>query len=115
MSPVVSLRLYFHRSENALPTRRLHRIFKPSLASYLLRHATADGIEQVLMHQVHAGYLKGKRLAHEHLETAHAHLPQCIEMIDREQKLRDFLQHHAAHLLSVRAVFMPCEVVPDHK
>lgn len=55
MNPVVSLRLYFHRSENALPTRRLHRIFKPGLASYLLRHAATEGIEQVMMDQVHAG------------------------------------------------------------
>ena len=113
MSSVVSLRLYFQRSENALPTRRLHRFFKPSLASYLLRHAAADGIEQVVMHSVEAGYLKGRRLAHDHLETAHAELPQCIEMIDREHKLRDFLQHHAAHLLGVRAVFLPCEVARD--
>lgn len=110
MSTVMALRLYFHRSEKALPTRKLHHIFKPSLASYLLRHAAQDGIEQVLMHSVHAGYLKGKRLVHHHVETAHSHMPQCIEMIDRESKLRSFLRHHASHLTGVRAVFLPCEV-----
>jgi PII-like signaling protein len=114
MSTIMSLRIYFHGSEKALPTRRLHRFFKPSLASYLLRHASHDGIEQVVMHHVQAGYLKGKRMAHYHVETAHAHLPQCIEMIDREHKLRGFLQHHAAHLLGVRAVFLPCELALDH-
>ncbi|HEY6898095.1 MAG TPA: DUF190 domain-containing protein [Rhodocyclaceae bacterium] len=111
MSNVMALRLYFHHSEKALPTRRLHHIFKPSLASYLLRHAAQDGIEQVVMHSVQAGYLKGKRLTHHHVETHHPHHPLCIEMIDRESKLRSFLQHHASHLVGVRAVLLPCEVV----
>lgn len=39
MSALMSLRLYYHASEKALPTRRLHHFFKPSLTSYLLRHA----------------------------------------------------------------------------
>ena len=114
MSALMSLRLYYHASEKALPTRRLHHFFKPSLTSYLLRHATHDGIEQVLAYHVQAGYLKGKPMAHYHVESAHAHLPQCIELIDTEQKLRAFLKHHAAHLIGVRSVLLPCEVVPNH-
>ena len=110
MTNLISLRLYFHHSEKAEPTRFWHRVTRPTLASHLLHHAKKAGIEQALMHRVHAGYLKGDRLHHHHVEHSHHRLPHCIELIDLEAKVRAFWHAHGTGLSNVRAVFLPCEV-----
>ncbi|WP_155638035.1 DUF190 domain-containing protein [Burkholderia pseudomultivorans] len=109
MTKLTALRLYFHHSAKAHPTRLWHRISRPSLAHHLLRHAKRAGIEQAVFHRVHAGYLGGDRLHHSHAEHVHHRFPHCIELIDREHKLRDFWHAHGRDLQNVRAIFMPCE------
>ena len=110
MSNIVSLRLYFQSSLKAQPSRRLHRVFRPSLASHLLHHASREGIEQAILHQVHAGYLKGTTLSIQNAEATQPHHPHCIELIDIEEKLRGFLQRHKHHLAQVRIVFLGAEI-----
>ncbi|HDR9497152.1 TPA: DUF190 domain-containing protein [Burkholderia cepacia] len=109
MSKLTALRLYFHQSAKARPTRLWHRIARPSLAHHLLSHAKRAGIEQAVLHRVHAGYLAGDRLHHEHVEHVHNRFPHCIELIDLENKLQEFWQRHGRDLPNVRAVFLPCE------
>lgn len=36
--------------------------------------------------------------------------PQCVELIDSESVLRQFLHDHAAELHKVRAVLLKCEI-----
>ncbi|WP_408734545.1 DUF190 domain-containing protein [Paraburkholderia bannensis] len=113
MSNLISLRLYFHHSERAHaqhPARFWQRLTRPSLARHLLIHARRAGIEQAVLHRVHAGYLNGDRIHHEHVETAHHRFPHCIELIDLESKVREFWDAHGKNLKNVRAVFLPCEV-----
>ncbi|MEK6290550.1 MAG: DUF190 domain-containing protein [Paraburkholderia tropica] len=114
MSKLISLRLYFHHSERAHthphpPKRFWQRLTRPSLARHLLSHAKRAGIEQAVLHRVHAGYLNGDRLHHEHVESAHHRFPHCIELIDLECKVREFWGTHGKGLQNVRAVFLPCE------
>lgn len=112
MSKLISLRLYFHHAERAHvphPGRLWHRLTRPSLARHLLNHVRLAGIEQAVLHRVHAGYLNGDRVHHEHVETAHHRFPHCIELIDLESKVRDFWHTHGEGLKNVRAVFLPCE------
>jgi PII-like signaling protein len=104
-----ALRLYFHRSATVKPTRRLHRFFKPALSTHLLRSASQAGIQQAVFHSVHGGYLPGGKLRFNHLESSHAEVPHCIELIDVEHKLREFWHRHAEHMAHVRAIFLPCE------
>lgn len=112
MSKLISLRLYFHHSERVHAhhtTRFWHRLTRPTLARHLLNHAKRAGIEQAVLHRVHAGYLNGDRLHHEHVEAAHHRFPHCIELIDLESKVREFWGTHGKGLQNVRAVFLPCE------
>ncbi|NIE83040.1 MULTISPECIES: DUF190 domain-containing protein [unclassified Burkholderia] len=113
MSKLISLRLYFHHAERAhahhVPKRFWHRLARPSLAHHLLERAKRAGIEQAVLHRVHAGYLNGDRLHHEHAELVHHRFPHCIELIDLESKLREFWRTHGTGLKNVRAVFLPCE------
>ncbi|ACD18092.1 DUF190 domain-containing protein [Paraburkholderia phytofirmans] len=112
MSKLISLRLYFHHSERAhthQSNRFWHRLTRPSLARHLLHHAKNAGIEQAVLHRVHAGYLGSDRVHHEHVEVAHHRFPHCLELIDLEIKVRDFWKIHGRGLEGVRAVFLPCE------
>lgn len=104
------LRLYFPQSARAKPTRFWHRLSAPALSNRLLAAAHRAGIQQALLHSVHAGYLPGEQLSHQHVETTPAHHPLCIELIDIEGRLRAFLQDHADELRHVRAVMFRCEL-----
>lgn len=106
----MSLRLYFHHTAKAKPSTGWRRLLSPTLARHLLAHASKAGIEQAILHKVHAGYLKGGALRHHHVDAPHRHLPHCLELIDLEAKLRHFLAHQAEHLQDVKAVFLPCEI-----
>ena len=110
MSKSVSLRLYFHHAARTHHPGGWRRLLRPTLARHLLLHANKAGIEQAILHKVHAGYLRGGKLRHHHVDASHGHLPHCLELIDLEPKLRRFLEHHAVHLRDVKAVFLPCEV-----
>ncbi|MBM7128723.1 DUF190 domain-containing protein [Dyella mobilis] len=113
MNKLVALRLYFHHAEKVQHERFWHHFTRPSLASHLMKSAHSKGIEQVLMHQVHGGYLAGGKPQLHHVEHPHPHLPHCIELIDIESKLRAFLDDHAHQFKNVRALFLPCEPVAE--
>jgi PII-like signaling protein len=109
MKDLTALRLYFPQSARAKPTRFWHRLSAPALSHRLLTAARRSGIHQALLHSVHAGYLAGEKLSHQHMESSPAHHPLCIELIDMEDQLRRFLHDHAEELRHVRAVLFRCE------
>jgi PII-like signaling protein len=110
MQNMTALRLYFPQSARAKPTRFWHRLSAPALSHHLLNAARRSGIHQALLHSVHAGYLPGKKLSHQHIESTPAHHPLCIELIDAEERLRKFLHEHAEELRHVQAVLFRCEL-----
>jgi PII-like signaling protein len=110
MHQLAALRLYFPRSSRANPSRFWHRLSAPALAHHLLTEAKRGGIEQAILHHIDAGYLKGDRLSHHHPETSSMNHPQCIELMDTEQRLRHFLHVHAKELHKVRTVMFRCEL-----
>ena len=93
MNDLTALRLYFPQSARAKPTRFWHHLTAPALSHRLLLAAKRAGIQQALLHSVHAGYLQGKKLSHHHLETAALNHPLCIELIDNEMRLRTGHRH----------------------
>ena len=109
MTQLVALRLYFRHGETIEHKSFWQRLARPSVASHVLKSAHSKGIEQVLVHHVHAGYLPGGKPRLRHVEHIHPHLPHCIELIDIESKLRSFWNDHAHQLTNVRALFLPCE------
>lgn len=113
MNKLTALRLYFHHAEKVEHMSLWHRLTRPSMASHVLKSAHSKGIEQVLVHQVHGGYLRGGKPQLRHIEHVHPHLPHCIELIDIESKLRAFWDDHAHQFKNVRALFLPCEVAPE--
>lgn len=110
MTDLTALRLYFPQAARAKPTRFWHHLTAPALSHRLLTAARRSGIQQALLHRVHAGYLPGHKMTHQHVETTPAHHPLCIELIDAEERLRAFLNEHADELNHVRVVLFRCEV-----
>ncbi len=41
--------------------------------------------------------------------------PQCLELVDNEQRLRSFMHEHAEELRKVHAVLFLCELPLTHK
>lgn len=110
MSELTAVRLYFPLSAQAKGTHFWHRLTAPGLGHHLLREAKRAHIQQAVMLPVHSGYLPGDKLQHDHFEGRPGKLPQCVELIDTETKLRRFLHEHRANLEGVRAVLYRCEL-----
>lgn len=68
------------------------RIFNNSLSSFTLKKAQESGIEQAIIQKIPGGYLKGKKMAFDMVEVVPPDLPQCVELIDSENKLRSFFE-----------------------
>ena len=99
------LRIYMTVSAKVKAKQSLwQRIFNSSLAGYLLKEAKSFGIEQVIIQRISAGYLKGKKLAFDIGEVTPQDQPQCVELIDCEDKLKSFVEKY-------RSEFGECRVV----
>ena len=114
MNDLTAVRLYFPIGARAKATRLWHRLSAPALGHHLLRAAHRARIQQAVMHPVSAGYLPGDRLSHQAVEGTHLRLPQCIELIDTESRLRRFLQDHAEEIDKVQVVLYRCEFPLGH-
>lgn len=104
MHDLAALRLYFPSSSRATRTRFWHHLSAPALANHLLTVARRSGVEQVILHHVDSGYLKGQRLSHHHPDVHAMHHPQCLELIDEKGKLARFLKEHADEIKKVRVL-----------
>lgn len=109
MQSLTALRLYCHSGARVPKKTFWHKLTAPLLTDYLANHAKDFGIEQVVVHRVSMGFLKGDSLQHNHHEIPFHKLPQCIELIDKEDKLRSFLLEHINELRKVRIIFLQCE------
>lgn len=112
---IAALRLYFPHVAQARPTRFWHRLSAPALARHLLLAAREAQIVQAILHHVSSGYLPGERLSHHHPELTDMRHPQCLELLDTEQQLRDFMREHAEELRKVHAVLFLCELPLEHE
>lgn len=112
---LAALRLYFPFSTKAgRPTRFWHRLTAPALADHLLAMARRSRIAQAMLHPVERGYLPGAALSQRHPELTGMRHPHCLELLDTEQRLRDFLADHAEELRKVHAVLFLCELPLAH-
>lgn len=112
---IAALRLYFPLATRTRATRFWHRLSAPALAHHLIAVAKRSNIMQAMLHHVSRGYLPGERLSHQHPEISGMRHPQCLELVDTEERLRDFMRAHADELRKVHAVMFLCELpVADH-
>lgn len=88
------------------------KISSSSLAGYLLKEAKAFGVEQAVYHRAIGGYLKGKKLVFDLAEVVSPDLPQVVELIDQETRLRAFVDKYRDQLGDCRVMlFKTAELV----
>lgn len=98
------------------PKSLWQKFFGASLGHYLVRKAKEEGIKQALVQRVEAGYLEGEKLVFDQVEVVPPKLPLCVELIDNEVKLRDFISRNKTELTDCRAVlFQGAEVLAVEK
>jgi len=107
---IAALRLYFPTASKAKISRFWHHLSAPELAHHLLTVAKKANLFQATLHRVSSGYLQGERISHHHPELTHMRHPQCLELLDTEERLRNFATEHAEELRKVHAVLFLCEL-----
>ncbi|MFL9989601.1 hypothetical protein [Paraburkholderia sediminicola] len=112
---IVALRLYFPLATRARATRLWHRLSAPALAHHLIAVAKRSNIMQAMQHHISSGYLPGERLSHQHPEINGMRHPECLELVDTEERLRDFMSEHTDELRKVHAVLFLCELPAAHR
>ena len=107
------LRIYLPISAKVKGERSFwQKLFGSSLGGHLAKEAKAFGIEQALIQRTFAGYLKGQNLAYDISEVTPENFPQCIELLDSEERLRAFIDKERLQLLGCRAyLFQTAELV----
>lgn len=108
---IAALRLYFPVLTKAEASKFWHHLAAPALAHHLLSAAKHADISQAMLHHVKLGYLPDEQLSHHYPELTAMRHPQCLELIDTEPKLRDFMRLHAKELAKVHAVLFQCELM----
>ena len=99
------LRIYMPLSAKAKGKRTIwQKIFSNGLANHLAKKAKEQGIEQVILQRVFAGYMKGQKLAFEGAEVSPPNLPLCVEMIDDEAKHRKFVSENREQMSDCHCV-----------
>ncbi|HWB32683.1 MAG TPA: voltage-gated chloride channel family protein [Acidobacteriaceae bacterium] len=106
MEEISVLRLYFSASEMRKSDSWWRRFAPQTLGHFLLQQASEHGIEQALLHRVIGGYLNREQLVMDTGEIPPARLPQCLELVGREEQLQSFLKDNQDHLRRVRTVFL---------
>ena len=83
-----------------------------SLSTYLLNEAKSFGIEQAIFQRSSGGYLNGQKLVFDISEIAPLDLPQVVELVDKEDRLREFVEKFKNQITDCRVVlFKTSEVV----
>ena len=107
MTEKAILRIYMPMSAQFSGPRTFwQKLFGPSLGGFLVKKAKEFGIEQAILQRIMGGYLKGRKLAFEQGEIIPPDLPQCVELIDHENKLKQFLEAYREQITNCRVILL---------
>jgi PII-like signaling protein len=109
MSDKAVLRIYFHYGAKLKREGFWAKLTAPPYGTYLLSLAKKQGIEQAARQRISAGYLSKEPISYDMSEIPPDRLPQCLELIDSESKLRGFLKKNGADLKQSRSVLLKFE------
>lgn len=91
------------------------RLFQTDLSWYLVNKAKESGIEQAIAQRTTAGYLKGRKMAFDGVEVIPPDLPVCVELIDTEEKIRNFLSTFKNQLDECRVILIEGTVLNESR
>jgi PII-like signaling protein len=107
------VRFYFPLSAKIPHLTFWQKLTAPHFGHYMVKKAKEHGIEQAIVHRVSGGFLKGDHPTHYHSETVSPRMPQCLELIDLEHKLHDFIEAHKHLFKGIKIVKLSNAMLMD--
>lgn len=86
------VRMYFRHGQKAKEQSFWKRLLNNSLGHLLLKNAKETDIYQAAIFTAKAGYLQGDRISIDVSEIPSHHNPVCLELLDTEANLRNYLK-----------------------
>lgn len=114
MKEITVLRIYMPiAAKFSGPRTFWEKLFGPSLGGLLLKRAKEFGIEQAIFQRVLGGYLGNGNLVFEQVETVSPDLPQCVELIDREDLIKKFMETYKDQFRCCRILLFKAVVLKE--
>ncbi|TXF74812.1 DUF190 domain-containing protein [Chryseobacterium sp.] len=100
------LRIYFEFGKKVETHGFWKKMWHSSLKEYLLKKAKESDIKQALYFEAKSGYLNFEDIKNHHSEVPHMHHPICLELIDTDEKIKEFLETNRETLNGVKAIII---------
>lgn len=113
METKTTIRFYYHFGIRPIEKSFWKRLTSNSFSTDFLKKAKRYGIEQVVCFHVTKGYLHGRKIEWGLGESTTPKHPQCIEITDCEEKIRQFMEDNRnmlnqQHILAVKNEVVVC-------
>lgn len=99
-------RLYFNYGQSIKGQSFLGKLWNNSLSDFLLKKAKESNIEQANLFIAKAGYLNYENIKSNISEIPSLNNPVCIELIDNDNKIKQFLEHNKESLSDVKIILL---------
>lgn len=100
------LRIYFESGAKVESHGFWKKMWNSSLREHLLKKAKEINIKQALCFEAKSGYLNYENIKHHVSEVSHLHHPICLEIIDMDEKIREFSELNKQHLNNVTVIIL---------
>jgi len=114
---VTILRIYLEYGMSIKNASFWKKLWNSSLRELLLKSAKESNMEQANIFIAKTGYLNYGNISHNHSEIPSVKNPVCLELIDEEPKIYQFLEFNKEHLKQVKVVLINAgsEILFPHK
>lgn len=106
MNPNCVLRIYFNYGQKCKQLTLWQRFWNPKLGYRLLKQAKKQPILQANIFRAKAGYLEYGNIVYDISDTPPSKNTVCLELVDNEHNLREFIQANDTELKHTFGIFM---------
>lgn len=99
-------RLYFNYGQSIKRQSFWKNIWNNSLSDFLIKKAKESNIEQANLFIAKAGYLNYEIIKNNISEMPALKNPVCLELIDNDYKIKQFLENNKENLTEVKTIII---------
>jgi PII-like signaling protein len=99
-------RLYFNYGQSIKGQTFWKRLWNNSLSDFLLKKAKESNIDQATLFTAKAGYLNYEDIKNNISEIPPLKNPVCIELVDNDNKIKQFLELNKENLKEVKTIII---------
>lgn len=103
---VTIARLYFNYGQRLKEQTLWKSLWNNSLSYFLLKKAKESNIEQANLFIAKAGYLNYENIKNNRSEIPTLENPVCIELIDNDANIKQFLERNNDNLKEVKIILL---------